>query len=96
MDSEERRLANQDKRLKSIVISSLPNDIMKSVIRCKTANEIWTDLILGHQGLSETRYTKTVALRLKFNAFKALEGEKIAQTYTRIKILLNDIENKGS
>nr|GEX57118.1 hypothetical protein [Tanacetum cinerariifolium] len=31
---------------------------------------------LTHEGPSDTRDTKIVALRLKFNAFKALEGEK--------------------
>ncbi|GKB60851.1 retrovirus-related pol polyprotein from transposon TNT 1-94 [Tanacetum coccineum] len=41
------------------------------------------------------RNTKIVALRLKFNAFKALEGEKVQGTYTRLKVLLNDLENKG-
>ncbi|GJW40429.1 hypothetical protein Tco_0066274 [Tanacetum coccineum] len=70
------RLANQDKRLKSIIISCLPNNVMKSVIKCKTAKEIWNDLILAHEGPSDTRDTKIAALRLKFNAFKSLEGEK--------------------
>ncbi|GKA56113.1 hypothetical protein Tco_0755185 [Tanacetum coccineum] len=37
---------------------------------------MWNDLILGHEGPSEIRDTKIAALRLKFNAFKALEGEK--------------------
>ncbi|GKC29654.1 hypothetical protein Tco_1036948 [Tanacetum coccineum] len=40
----DRRLANQDKRLKSILISCLPKDVMKSVIKCTTAKAIWTDL----------------------------------------------------
>ncbi|GJZ29308.1 hypothetical protein Tco_0573955 [Tanacetum coccineum] len=39
--------------------------------------------------------TKIVALRLKFNAFKALEGEKVNGTFTRLKCLLNDLENNG-
>ncbi|GKA89568.1 retrovirus-related pol polyprotein from transposon TNT 1-94 [Tanacetum coccineum] len=43
----ESRLANQDKRLKSIIISCLPNDVIKSVIKCKTAKEMWNDLIYG-------------------------------------------------
>ncbi|GJV12035.1 hypothetical protein Tco_1353576 [Tanacetum coccineum] len=38
----DRRLANQDKRLKSIIISCLPNDVMKSVIKCKTAKAIFS------------------------------------------------------
>ncbi|GJV19222.1 hypothetical protein Tco_1368242 [Tanacetum coccineum] len=34
------------------------------------------DLILSHEGPSKTRDTKIAALRLKFDAFKALEGQK--------------------
>nr|GEV48243.1 retrovirus-related Pol polyprotein from transposon TNT 1-94 [Tanacetum cinerariifolium] len=37
---------------------------------------MWNDLILSHEGPSDTMDTKIAALRLKFNAFKALEGEK--------------------
>ncbi|GKE02995.1 hypothetical protein Tco_1390978, partial [Tanacetum coccineum] len=40
-----RRLANQDKRLKSIIVSCLANDIMKTVIKCKTTKAMWNDLI---------------------------------------------------
>ncbi|GKC98648.1 retrovirus-related pol polyprotein from transposon TNT 1-94 [Tanacetum coccineum] len=91
----ESRLANQDKRLKSIIISCLPNDVMKSVIKCKTTKEMWNDLILAHEGPSDTRDTKIAALRLKFNAFKSFEGEKVNGTFTRLKCLLNDLENNG-
>ncbi|GJT93045.1 hypothetical protein Tco_1081890 [Tanacetum coccineum] len=91
----DRRLANQDKRLKSILISCLPNDVMKSVIKCTTAKAIWTDLILAHEGPSETKDTKIEALRLKFNAFKTLEGERVKGTFNRLKCLLNDLENNG-
>ncbi|GKB10800.1 hypothetical protein Tco_0844723 [Tanacetum coccineum] len=63
---------------------------------CKTAKEIWNDLILAHEGPSDTRDTKIVALRLKFNAFKSLEGEKVNETFTRLICLLNDLENNGA
>ncbi|GJS57495.1 uncharacterized mitochondrial protein-like protein [Tanacetum coccineum] len=89
----DRRLVNQDKRLKSILISCLPTNVMKSVIKCTSAKAIWTDLILTHEGPSETKDTKIAALRLKFNAFKALEGEKVNGTFTRLRSLLNDLEN---
>ncbi|GJY39827.1 hypothetical protein Tco_0426191 [Tanacetum coccineum] len=48
----------------------------KLVIKCKTAKEMWNDLILVHKVPSNTKDTKIAALRLKFNAFKSLEGEK--------------------
>ncbi|GJX30783.1 retrovirus-related pol polyprotein from transposon TNT 1-94 [Tanacetum coccineum] len=89
------RLANQDKRLKSIIISCLPNDVMKSIIKCKTTKEMWNELILAYEGPFDTRDTKIAALRLKFNAFKSLEGEKLNGTFTRLKCLLNDLENNG-
>ncbi|GJS55875.1 retrovirus-related pol polyprotein from transposon TNT 1-94 [Tanacetum coccineum] len=62
---------------------------------CKTAKEMWKDLILAHEGPSDTRDTKIAAIRLKFNAFKSLEGKKVIGTFTRLKCLLNDFENNG-
>nr|GEU87733.1 hypothetical protein [Tanacetum cinerariifolium] len=87
------RLANQDKRLKSIIIGCLPNDVMKFVIKYKTEKEMWIELCLAYEGPTDTRDTKIVALRLKFNAFKELKGEKVNGTFTRLKCLLNDLKN---
>nr|GEW81231.1 hypothetical protein [Tanacetum cinerariifolium] len=56
---------------------------------------MWTELCLAYEGPSDTRDTKIVALRLKFNAFKALEGEKVNGTYTRLKSLFKDLKNNG-
>ncbi|GKC63845.1 hypothetical protein Tco_1096443 [Tanacetum coccineum] len=42
---DERRVVVQDQRLKSIIMSCLLDDIMKSVISCKTAKATWTDLV---------------------------------------------------
>ncbi|GKB72069.1 retrovirus-related pol polyprotein from transposon TNT 1-94, partial [Tanacetum coccineum] len=50
---------------------------------------MWTELCLAYKGPSDTREPKLQ----KFNAFKALEGEKVNGTYTRLKCLLNDLEN---
>ncbi|GJY58437.1 hypothetical protein Tco_0458329 [Tanacetum coccineum] len=47
------------------------------------------------KGPSDTKDIKIAALRLKFNPFKALEGEKVNGTFTRLKCLLNNIENIG-
>ncbi|GJY95552.1 hypothetical protein Tco_0511913 [Tanacetum coccineum] len=91
---KDRKLANQDKRVKSIIISCLPNDVMKSVIKCDTAKSMWNDFILSHKGPSDTRDTDIAALRLKLNTFKALEGEKVKATYARLNFLLNELENK--
>ncbi|GKA97386.1 hypothetical protein Tco_0825280 [Tanacetum coccineum] len=90
----ESRLANQDKRLKSIIISCLPNDVMKSVIKCKTAKEMWNDLILVMWASEKGDY-QDCSLEIKFNAFKSLKGEQVNGTFTRLTCLLNDLENNG-
>nr|GEY62005.1 hypothetical protein [Tanacetum cinerariifolium] len=56
---------------------------------------MWIKLCLAYEGPSDTRDTKIATLRLKFNAFKALEGDKVNGTYARLKCLLNDFENNG-
>ncbi|GJU71992.1 hypothetical protein Tco_1263397 [Tanacetum coccineum] len=38
----------------------------------------------NHEGPSDTRDTIIASLRLKFNAFKALEGEKVKETFTSL------------
>ncbi|GJW13828.1 hypothetical protein Tco_0017961 [Tanacetum coccineum] len=42
--NDERMMVNQDQRLKSIIISCLPDDIIALVISCETAKATWTDL----------------------------------------------------
>ncbi|GKB60927.1 hypothetical protein Tco_0917113 [Tanacetum coccineum] len=64
----ESRLANQDKRLKIIIIGCLPNE-----------------------GPSDTKDTKIAALRLKFNAFKPLEDEKVNGTFTNHSQRIDDL-----
>ncbi|GKG18763.1 hypothetical protein Tco_0373061, partial [Tanacetum coccineum] len=54
-----------------------------------------TNIILAHELPSDIRDIMIAALRLKFNAFKALEGEKVNETFTRLKCLLNDLGNNG-
>ncbi|GKB46863.1 hypothetical protein Tco_0897616 [Tanacetum coccineum] len=40
----------QAKRLKSIIMSCLPDDIMESVISCKISKATWTDLVHNFEG----------------------------------------------
>ncbi|GKC35396.1 hypothetical protein Tco_1047780 [Tanacetum coccineum] len=55
---------------------------------------VLVEIHFGHEGPSEIRNTINATLRLIFNAFKALEVEKLAQTYTMLKNLLHDLEKK--
>ncbi|GJY49053.1 hypothetical protein Tco_0439009 [Tanacetum coccineum] len=47
---DERRVVVQDQRLKSIIMSCLPDDIIESVIICISTKETWTDLVHSFEG----------------------------------------------
>ncbi|GJX33290.1 hypothetical protein Tco_0243145 [Tanacetum coccineum] len=47
---DERKGANLDHRLKSIIMSVLPDNQMNSIINYETAKSTWEDLILYHEG----------------------------------------------
>ncbi|GJR28288.1 hypothetical protein Tco_1104520 [Tanacetum coccineum] len=53
--ADERKTANLDHRLKSLIMSVLPDDKMNSVINCLTAKSTWDDLILYHEGPSNVK-----------------------------------------
>ncbi|GJZ94063.1 retrovirus-related pol polyprotein from transposon TNT 1-94 [Tanacetum coccineum] len=48
--ADERKAANLDQRLKSLILSVLPDDPMNSDINCLIAKSTWDDLILYHEG----------------------------------------------
>ncbi|GKD53195.1 retrovirus-related pol polyprotein from transposon TNT 1-94 [Tanacetum coccineum] len=87
---DERRVIVQDQRLKSIIMSCLPDDIMESVISCETAKATWSDLVYSFEGPSDTKENRIMELKLEYQTFRAKPIESLSQTYTRYKTLLND------
>ncbi|GKA62718.1 hypothetical protein Tco_0762237, partial [Tanacetum coccineum] len=71
--ADERKAANLDQRLKSLIMSVLPNDQMNFVINCLTAKSTWDDLILYHKGPSDVKESRVMDLKLCHNTFKFKE-----------------------
>ncbi|GJV93897.1 hypothetical protein Tco_1541710 [Tanacetum coccineum] len=94
--SDERRVVNQDQRLKSIIILCLPDDIIESVISCETVKDTWTNLVHNFEGPSNTKENRNIGLKLEYNTFRAKPFESLSPIYTRYKTLLNELSNDGS
>ncbi|GJS18225.1 hypothetical protein Tco_0412697 [Tanacetum coccineum] len=92
---EERKAANLDQQLKSLIMSVLLDDQMNSVINCLTAKSTWDDLILYHEGPYGVKENRVMDLKLCYNTFKFKEGESLTQTFTRYKALMNELVNDG-
>ncbi|GJT55997.1 hypothetical protein Tco_0991051 [Tanacetum coccineum] len=90
-----RRAVVQDQRLKSIIMSCLPDDIMKLVISCVSTKETWTDLVHSCKGPSDTKENRIMDLKLEYQTFKAKSTESLSRTYTCYKTLLNELANNG-
>ncbi|GKC97131.1 hypothetical protein Tco_1167406, partial [Tanacetum coccineum] len=92
---DERRSANLDKCLKSLIMSVLPNDQTNSVINCETIESTREDLILYHEVPSDVKENRGMDLKFCFNTFKHKEGENLTRTFTRYKALMNELINNG-
>ncbi|GJR10141.1 retrovirus-related pol polyprotein from transposon TNT 1-94 [Tanacetum coccineum] len=70
---DERNAAKLDQRLKSLIMSILPDDQMNSIINCLTAKSTWDDLILYHEGPSNVKESGVMDLKLFYNILKFKE-----------------------
>ncbi|GJW66217.1 hypothetical protein Tco_0120641 [Tanacetum coccineum] len=93
---DERKDANLDQRLKSLIMSVLPDDQMNYVIICLIAKSTWDDLILYHEGPSDVKKSRVMDMKLCYNTFKFKEGESLTQTFTRYKALMNELDFQDS
>ncbi|GJX24495.1 retrovirus-related pol polyprotein from transposon TNT 1-94 [Tanacetum coccineum] len=90
---DKRRVVVQDQRLKSIIMSCLPDNIMESVISCVLTKETWIDLVHSFEGPLNTKENRIIDLKLKYQTFRAKSTESLSQTYTRYKTMLNELDN---
>nr|GEZ55764.1 hypothetical protein [Tanacetum cinerariifolium] len=72
--TNERKAANLDQRLKSLIMSILLDDQMNSVINCLTTKSTWDYLILYHKGTFDVKESRVMDLKLCYNTFKFKEA----------------------
>ncbi|GKA04581.1 hypothetical protein Tco_0683701 [Tanacetum coccineum] len=92
---DERKAANLDQRLKSLIMFVIPDDQMNSVINCLIAKSTWDDMILYNESPSDVKESRVMDLKLCYNTFNFKEGENLTQTFTRYKALINELVNDG-
>nr|GEU92849.1 hypothetical protein [Tanacetum cinerariifolium] len=71
------------------------DDIIESVISCVLTKETWADLVHSFEGSLDTKENKIMDLKLEYQTFRAKSTESLSHTYTRYKILLNELANDG-
>nr|GEW54200.1 hypothetical protein [Tanacetum cinerariifolium] len=93
--ADEKKASNLDQRLKSLIMSILPDDQINSVVNFLTVKSTWDDLILYHGGPYVVKESRVMDLKLCYNTLKFKEGEYLTQTFTRYKALMNELVTNG-
>ena len=78
---------------KCVILSSLGDNVFNCVFACKNANKFWKTIIENHEGTKDVANEKYHVLIDKLNNFKQLDHENAESMYSRLNILVNEINS---
>jgi len=73
----------------------LKDDDIASIIHCKSAYEIWSHLIVTHEGTSQVKRAKIDLLRSQYENFTMHENDSIDDIVTRFTKITNGLASLG-
>ncbi|GKB39152.1 hypothetical protein Tco_0884094 [Tanacetum coccineum] len=88
---DERKDANLDQRLKSLIMYVLPDDQINYVINCLTAKSTWDDLILCYEGPSNVKESRVMDLNLRNT--NHVKDYELASLFGKLKYVENLIDS---
>ncbi|KAJ9561622.1 hypothetical protein OSB04_006782 [Centaurea solstitialis] len=87
--------AELDEKALTLLTMAIPNDLFNRVDSRNTAKELWDELEKQFQGTERSIQAKLNQAIGAYEGFKALEGETLADSYSRFNIILNDLRRNG-
>jgi hypothetical protein len=80
---------------KIIIFSSLDVGVLNRVFNCKNAHELWKAIKEQNEGSKEVANERYGCLLEEFNSFKQLASENSESMYSRLNVLVNEINALG-
>jgi hypothetical protein len=80
---------------KSIILSSLDVGVFNRVFTCENAHELWKTIKEQNEGSKEVANECYSCLFEEFNSFKQLANENVKSMYSRLNVLVNEINALG-
>jgi hypothetical protein len=80
---------------KIIILSSLDVGVFNRVFNCENAHELWKTIQVQNEGSKEVANERYGCLLEEFNSFKQLANENSESMYSRLNVLVNEINVVG-
>jgi hypothetical protein len=80
---------------KSIILSSLDVGVFNRVFKCENAHELWKTIKEKNEGSKEVANEHYDCLLEELNSFKQLANENAESMYSRLIVLVNEINALG-
>jgi len=77
------------------LLQALNDDNISRVIYCKSTYEIWTHLVVTHEGTTQVKRAKIDLLRFKYENFTMHDNETIYDMVTRFTKITNGLASLG-
>ena len=78
---------------KCAILNSLGDNVFNCVFVCKNAKKLWKTISENHEGTKDVANKKYHVLIDKLNSFKQLDHENAETMYSRLNILVNEINS---
>ncbi|XP_058068847.1 uncharacterized protein LOC131218183 [Magnolia sinica] len=85
----------KDCKAKSIIYQGLDESTFEIIASAKTSKEVWETLYKTHKGADKVKKIRPQSLRGEFESLKMNLPETIADYYTRVMILANQLRRNG-
>ncbi|XBI48125.1 hypothetical protein VPH35_111936 [Triticum aestivum] len=79
-----------------IIFNGLCPEEFNKINRLENAKEIWDTLIDMHEGTESVKESKLDVLQSQLDKFKMKDGEGVAEMYSRLALITNEIADLGS
>jgi len=87
----QKRLRHADAKAMNILVQTMSDDIFQKVADCSSAKEIWETLTAMVAGSADERKDRRSHLISQYENFKKGETESVADMYTRLSLIINEL-----